>query len=915
MTGGVPHTGTTGVFVGRASERAHLTEVLAGTGPDDPTSVVVLAGEPGVGKSALLDAVLAPAVVPAHARVVRVRGDEAETELDFGLVDQVMGALDRAPAAAQLAGRDPLDVGARLLQLLDEADAAGHVVVAVDDVQVVDAPSLDALTFAARRARGDRLVLLLAGRPGGLRRLPPGLVRLAEDSGGVVELAGLDVADTGALAEAHWGGPVAPTLAARLHELTGGHPLHVEVLVRQHGPTTLADDTARPELDLPSLVLERVVTGSAAARQLLEALSVLHNPAELGAVAALAEVEDPLAAVEELEQRGLVEVRRPSAGGALSSALVAFRHQLPAAAVYADLPLSRRRALHRRAAARTSGATALHHRVAASLGPDPALVADLIAHAEAQTARGALHDAAQHLLTAATLVPPAERETLVLDAAHRLLTAGRPLGERATEIEGFAESAMRSAVLGRARMADGRFREAQVLLEQAWALDAAGDDALSPEVRAAVAEHLAIIAVSCLDTEAVLRWAKEIDAGGAPTLGTTMMCHGYAMQGELDEATRRATLLLDAEVIGEPDFDARMGVGIVDLWSNRVEEAIRNLSSVLGGVVEHSLVQAIVARSHLAEAHLRAGNLLHALDLAGLAIDLLEDGQALWLTPLPHSVAAYAGAAIGDLDRARHHAEVATAYARMTSEAPAMMWSEAAWLRIAEAEGDHAAVVAAGDNLRAAGVESMAEGINHWRATYAESLAAVGRFADADAALDAVAAGLEDFTDASVATELARARAAVAVARGDTAEAHAALEVGLALDPRLARPLPRARLELAAGALHRRQGQRAVAAELLRAASDRLRAIGASRWLDHCERELDACGLRPVKRSSPTAAVELTPRERLIARLVMAGRTNRQVAEELFISVKTVEHHLSRLYSKLGVSTRAQMAATLAQEL
>src|SRR5690606_31309636 len=107
MTGGVPHTGTTGVFVGRASERAHLTEVLAGTGPGDPTSVVVLAGEPGVGKSALLDAVLAPAVVPAHARVVRVRGDEAETELDFGLVDQVMGALDRAPAAAQLAGRDP----------------------------------------------------------------------------------------------------------------------------------------------------------------------------------------------------------------------------------------------------------------------------------------------------------------------------------------------------------------------------------------------------------------------------------------------------------------------------------------------------------------------------------------------------------------------------------------------------------------------------------------------------------------------------------------------------------------------------------------------------------------------------------------------------------------------------------------
>ena len=78
-----------------------------------------------------------------------------------------------------------------------------------------------------------------------------------------------------------------------------------------------------------------------------------------------------------------------------------------------------------------------------------------------------------------------------------------------------------------------------------------------------------------------------------------------------------------------------------------------------------------------------------------------------------------------------------------------------------------------------------------------------------------------------------------------------------------------------------------------------------------CERELAACGLRPVKRSQTGTGAELTPQERMVARLVAEGRTNRQVAEELYVSVKTVEHHLSRIYAKLGVRSRVQMAAAL----
>src|SRR5690606_32139642 len=109
----------------------------------------------------------------------------------------------------------------------------------------------------------------------------------------------------------------------------------------------------------------------------------------------------------------------------------------------------------------------------------------------------------------------------------------------------------------------------------------------------------------------------------------------------------------------------------------------------------------------------------------------------------------------------------------------------------------------------------------------------------------------------------------------------------------------------------RRSGQRAAAAELLARAVERLRRAGARLWLERCERELAACGLNPMKRSRHDAAAALTPQERIVARLAAEGHTNREVAEELYISVKTVEHHLSRVYAKLGVQGRVQMAAAL----
>lgn len=896
-------------FVGRHDEVRRIVAAVTGPGAEDRPGVIVVVGEPGIGKSALLRHAVHRLREVATVRPVRIAGDPAETSLDFGLVDHMartggVSAQDRAEAAS-LSGGGPLEVGAWLVRIVDDVTAPGRLLIVLDDAQDADRPSLDAIAFAARRLRGDRAALIVATRPEGIASLPPGILRLAEDSGEMIHLSGLSPEEGAELVASVRGADTPARVVRRLVDRTGGHPLHLRILADEADDDALAAGAALPTVpSIGTLVVERMATVPDDARRFLDALAVLDSRVDGRTVAALAGLTDPAPAIEALSAAGLVDVHVSDGG----SVTVTIRHRLMRDAIYGDLSVSDRLAMHGRAADLLDGDAALRHRVFAATGPDPALAAELIAAAERDHRRGSLHLAAEHLFRAASVSDPDVARDLILRGADHLVAVGRPFDARLDEIETFPDSALRSSVLGRARIASGAFGEAKVHLEDAWARLAHEDH--RSEDAATIAETLAIIALSSLDADAVVRWGQRVgDAGG---LGATMICHGLTLRGDFDEARR-----LLVESVPEPDAtpaataDTHLARGIVELWSNNLEEARRQLASVLGASMERSLLQTITARSHLADTHLRAGRLVEAADMASEAIALLEDCEAVWLTPLPHSIAAYAQAALGDLDAARGHAAIGSAFADATGDAPATIWAGAAWLRIAEAARDWAEVVTIGDRMVEHDLHLVAEGINHWRVAYAEALAAEGRVADAGRVLDDLDGYVARTGDVSVAAEVARARGTVARLAGDPVAAMNAFEAGLALDAHLSRPLPRARLELATGSLLRRDGQRSAAASLLSDALRRLRSMGAEIWIELCERELAACGQRPAKRSGAAAAVDLTPQERIIARLVAEGRTNRQVAEELFVSVKTVEHHLSRIYAKLGVRTRTQMAAAL----
>jgi DNA-binding NarL/FixJ family response regulator len=916
--------GHTHGIVGRTTEVGQLRDALASARAGAP-AVALITGEAGIGKTTLWRAALAGAGEPDGEAgdqdgpgpiVVTATGDEAERDLALGVVDQLLrqaAALGAAvPAAGPGPGIDPVRVGGALLAMVDGLGLDRPLAVVVDDAQWADDASLAALAFAARRLHGDPVLLCLACRDDGVGRLPAGLVRRAADAGHHVALGALDVAAVGELARRAYGRPVSPVLAARLAGHTGGHPLHTATLLDElpYEAAAAEDPAGLPApRSYATLVIAQVAACGSEAREVVEALAVLGLRASRPDLAAMVG-GSPDRGLDELSAHGLVELAETGTGVAVS-----FPHGLVRAGVLADLPPTRRAALHARAAEVTGGDESLRHRLAAASGPDAALVAAARARAGVQAAGGAPARAGRLLLAAAPLAPePAERGDLVALAAAHLVTAGVPLGPLADEIARGPGGAARSYVLGRSSLSAGDPAGARRMLEEAWRQASAGASADAAVFAGAVADMLALLALHRREADETVTWARRsLATGSLSGVAATLLAHGLALDGRLHAAVQEMTALLDADPAPAPTLavDARLGRGIIQVWANDLAGADADLAGVDAALAGGgTLLARVDVQSYRAESAYRAGRWDEALDLAEATASVVDDTGDGLLVALPRSVAAYVAAGRGRLDIARDHAAAAARCAAETGLMPAHLWATHASLRIAAAAGDHAAVAAAGDRLVADGLDAVPEGVHHWRATWAEALVAVGRVDDAAAAAGALAAEADRAGDVSLACEAARAAGVVAAATARRDEATERYAAGLELDPDGSRPLARLRLELAAGSHLRRSGHRRAAAALLAAAASRGEALGAEPWLARCEQEARACGLAPRSRATAFDS-PLTAQERLVARLAAAGRTNREVAAELVISTKTVEHHLGRVYAKLGLRSRTELAVHL----
>nr|WP_281497182.1 LuxR family transcriptional regulator [Ornithinimicrobium sp. F0845] len=959
-------------MLGRAEEQETIARLLAsarlGRG-----GALALIGEAGVGKTALLAEAVSD--IEGQVRVLRATGTEIEQDLPFAalhavlrpalhLLDDLPGPqADALGGALSLRREGPGDrfaTGAATLSLLSRLAEERPVVVVLDDVQWADQPSVEALTFAARRVHEDQVAILFGARSA---EVPEALSSVP-----LLEVRGLDPASTAELLRQSHPGVVDADSLERVHRATGGNPLALLELGTEPA-LALLDPATGGEAGLLQLLPDRL--HSAFARR-LDLLTTGERAMALVVVVAGGDLRLTRAVHRRLDLEGPnldgvdldgADLDRLIATGLVTAeeGRLTFRHPLLRSVVYRTAPEDLRRAAHLAVAEELDGHEQqdlrVWHRAAAATQLDEHLAAELEEVGARAAARSALTVAATAFQRAARWSPDAgaARSRLVAaaeaawdggqrEAALRLLAEAEPVGlaaqpERAlpqctVPERAVPERTMLAGVQLRARIAvrSGSIREGLSLLEEAAGL--ADPD---QEVRL-----LAEACHACLylaDTAALRRVSDRLsDRLAAPT---TDQQPDWPTDPYSERPTERRTGV---------ESPATRGIGLAASGVARVllgqdgtallREAVPLLMEHVDPVTDHSgLPWLALPPLFLRDAQAGAGlrevidrvrarvgvgalpNLLfhvardqatsNAWDRAGANYDeaaslAAETGQS---TELAASLAGLAAleSRQGRSVACREHAAEALARCRERSIHFGEIWAELALADLVLSEGQGAEAVS---RYRALTAHLDALGLRdpdlHPGPDLADALLRTGEPREADEVAHAFA---ELARVVGRPWSMARAERALGLIAPDE-ECDSHFQAALEHHDRTRDVFETARTHLAHGIRLRRSGQRVAARVALRAALGIFDGLGAHIWSDTSRAELTATGERvpPRELAGPGA---LTPQELQVCLLLAEGRTTREAAAALFLSPKTVEYHLRKAYTKLDIHSREELSAAM----
>ena len=909
------------VFVGRQAELDILSSAMESARAARP-QIVWIEGEAGIGKTAFMRRFL---TTVEDVVILEASGEESETALDYGVVLQLVAkatpASSRREREEQIAARSPASsfaVAADLLSLLGTVQDSAPVVIAVDDAHWIDAPSAGALLFALRRLHGDRVCVVIVSRPDGLAHLGPSWSRLLADPDRVerIRLSGLSGSEVNQLADSLGIGPLTLAAGERLKEHTGGHPLYLKALLGELPLDRLnfGDGGLPAPHSFSATVLARLTTIGADAQNLVAAAAVAGTRCPLTFAAAVAGLEDPLPALEEAlaaELAGLVPARLPEE--------IAFPHPLVRAAIYDDLSPTRRRALHLACAKLASGSASLAHRVAASHGDDDRLAAELRATAEAEVSAARLAGAVERLLWASKIAGSASvREKALLRAVECLVLSGDIPGANShlESLLSCSDSARRSYTIGMLTATAGRLPEAEATFRDVMARpDYLQDPGLEGPATASLAIVCALLSrgVDAIDLAQRALATTEAPAT-ARTTARQALALGLLMAGRGDEGIAQLESLSASRIEPEPfEADLLIARGSLKAWWGDLPGAAEDLSAAIrwsrAGVPFRDLPNAYGA---LAEVEYRLGQWDDGLAHADVAISLGEESDRAWDLPFVHAVASYLNAGRGNWSAAAAHVESARRAAEATPLPMCMYNACAAAAHLAWVRGEWDAVLHALGPLQALLWKGLPAGLGQRfvQAMAAEAMLLSGQLDQAQGLLDLLDRELDGAPEGSTRVELWRLRGMLEQARRRPAGARAAFEHGKEVARAVASPLSEGLLELAYGQFLRKNGSRRSAIAALRAGGDLFGQLGAHPFRTRCELELTACGIRPRDHSGENR-YGLTAREDVVARLVASGKSNRQVAVELYLSTKAIEYHLSNVFAKVGVRSRHELAGRL----
>jgi len=921
--------------VGRESEidsvRAFLEAVPAG-----PIALLI-EGAIGIGKTMLWREGIADAG-ERGLQVLTSRPVEAEIALPFAALGDLLGdvpdaALGRLPdpqrealeVALLRAGTKPGGLQRRAVALgvlgaLRVLAEDTPLVLAIDDVQWLDPPSADALAFAARRLRDEPVGLLLARRADSSdeSRLeletaldPDRLTRLV--------IGPLDVRSLDRLLRAQLGRQFLRPALLELERVSGGNPFFAlelgRALLARHVSVAPGEPLPVPAT-LNELVRDRLAGIPARAREAALGVSALSRPTvELVAAAATGGA----AALEQAAAAGVLEV---------DEGRVRFSHPLLASVVYAQTPPARRRELHARLAEVVDDPDeqALHLALAAS-GPDARVAATVEDAARRARARGAPQAAAELWDRARTLTLPddadawrraieaaechleagdTDRARLLLEEVVARVPEGRERAFALTRlawVTSFRHGFHDSADLFRAALAEvGDDPAARIEIERglAWSIHETGD-----------------VAAAESHAHAALELAERLGEPGVLASALADMAFFQTIRGRgiPTALIERALELEDTEdewrsILGR--IRPAWVHGMLLQWGGDLDAARSTLTALRDTVLahgdEHSLGYVVM---QLGRAECLAGNWELASHYAAESFEISVQTAQEEQRPFTLALRALVDSHLGRVAETRATTDEGLPLALQVGVLPAHLEMLAIRGFLEHSLGDareaHRFLGPLPCAVAEAGFGEPA--LFRFHGDAIETLLALGEHDAATALL----AELDEQARATggvwALTIASRCRALLSAAAGDTDAAYAAVDRAVELHEHLQEPFERGRTLLVRGTLQRRNRKKRPARESLTQALAVFDELGATLWSERARAELRRIGGR-----APATPGALTPTEERVAALVTAGRTYREVADVLFISPKTVQWNLSKIYRKLGVRSRAELTAKLAAD-
>jgi DNA-binding NarL/FixJ family response regulator len=897
---------------------------------EGPTALLIR-GEPGIGKTVLWREGVA-AAEREGVRVLVSRCAEAEMPIPLGavsdLLDPVFDAVSddlaepqRHALAAALgietnaAGRpDRLALLRALVAALRALASDGPVLLAIDDVQWLDPASARVLSFAVRRI-GEQPVGMLATLRGGAEQPDPLGLADALQPGSFAELTvgPLAMQSLQQLLRQRFDVRLPRSRLAAVHAASSGNPMFALEFARavEREQVDLQAQLPVPS-SLQELVGERVRALPPDTRPLLELVSAIERPTPSLLAKALGDE------CAELLTDGAVRVGAIAVG---SDGVVRFTHPLLGATVYFDMSSARRRAVHVEAAELVDDLEQKARHLALATSTPDAAIAELVERAaEAAAARGAPDAAAVLAAEAARLTPPDEKPARVrrtFAGAGFLMEAG-DVPEARARIESLLDPSLAPAVRSQALvfMAETEHQDRRMLREYLReAIDIAPDPRLRWQAWIRHAQHGGLVSrdlrTAVESARKALDIAVDLDDAGLIAVASAAVTYYEAARGVHDIEFGDAELVRAEQLprLAPWQITPAMSIGGRLLWAGQLDRARDVLRREYDTLAQQGrmLMLPLILMGMLSDLEWRAGRWAEAERYAHEARAILEDATPGGAHVLGYAQVLVAGS-LGRADEAReiYSADLATAERYEDLNVIRLGWALG---HVELASGDPAAAARELDWLPGA-LEEFGIAEPGWQPILPdviEALVSVGRLEEAKAVLQQLeqqAAALEHRWATPAAL---RCRSLLLLAHERADEAAAAADRAAAAFEELGFPLDRARALLAAGAARRRAGQRRPAADVLASAIEILNELGAPLWLDRAEDELRRASPRPRRDR------ELTSAEQRVAALVAQGLTNREVAAQLFTTISTVEAHLTRIYRKLGIRSRAQLARAVAE--